>query len=91
MGFMLALGAGFGLAFLREYLDPTFWSRKEVESMLEVPVLVSIPVIQTDRGRRWNRVKLAGAVCILLVMSSTLVYALFILWKKNPTLLQLPI
>jgi len=89
MGFIIALACGFGMAFLREYLDPTFWSRKELESALEVPVLVSIPVILTHRERRRKKLKLAATVCVLLAMSSTLLYALFVLWRKNPTLLPL--
>lgn len=91
MGFMLGLGLGFGLAFLREYLDPTFWSRKEVESVLELPVLVSIPVIQTDRERRRSIFKKVATVCLLLTMSSTLLYVLFVLWKKNPGFLPIPL
>jgi polysaccharide chain length determinant protein (PEP-CTERM system associated) len=91
IGLMLALGSGFGLAFLWEYLDPTFWSRKEIESKLELPVLVSIPIIVTDREKRWKRIKLAVSVCVLLAMSSTLLLALFILIKRNPTLLPIPI
>jgi capsular polysaccharide biosynthesis protein len=89
MGIMLALGSGLGLAFVREYLDPAFWSRKEVESMLNIPVLVSIPIITTERDRRWKKIKLATSICVLLVMSSTLLFALFMLWKKNPTLLPI--
>jgi polysaccharide chain length determinant protein (PEP-CTERM system associated) len=76
MGLMLALGIGFGLAFLREYLDPAFWSRKELESVLELPVLVAIPNIQTDQERRRRWVKRTAKACILLVMSSMLGYAL---------------
>jgi polysaccharide chain length determinant protein (PEP-CTERM system associated) len=91
MGLMMALGCGLGLAFLREYLDPTFWSRKEVESMLELPVLISIPIITTERERRFRKIKLAAGVCVLLVMSSTLLFALFVLLKRNPTLLPLPL
>lgn len=89
MGLMLALGSGLGLAFLREYLDPAFWTQKEVESMLQLPVLVSIPIIQTDGEKRWSMCKKTATVCILVVMSSTLLFALFVLWKKNPTLLPL--
>jgi len=89
IGFMLALGCGFGAAFLREYLDSAFWSKKEVESVLELPVIASIPIIQTDKDRRWKKIKLVTTACILLVMSSTLLYALFILWKKGRGLLPL--
>jgi uncharacterized protein involved in exopolysaccharide biosynthesis len=91
MALVMALGSGFGLALLREYLDPTFWSRKEVESILELPVLVSIPIVTTEREQRWKKIKLAVSVCVLLVMTSTLLFALFILWKKNPGFISLPI
>jgi hypothetical protein len=91
MVMMLALGSGFGLAFLLEYLDPTFWSRKDLEAVLELPVLVSVPVIQTDKERRWNKLKLAATICFLLVMSSTLLYAMYVLWKKVPGLLPIPL
>jgi len=91
MGFMLALGCGLGLAFLREYLDPSFWTRNDVESLLDLPVLVSIAHITTARDRRWNMFKRTATVCVLLIMSSTLLYALFVLWKNNPTLLPIPI
>ena len=88
---MLALGIGFGLAFLREYLDPAFWSRKELESVLELPVLVAIPNIQTDKERHWRMVKRLAKVCILLVMSSGLGYAMYVLWKKSPGFLPIPL
>jgi len=91
MGIMLALGLGVGLAFLREYLDPTFWTINDVETQLELPVLVSIPLVTTDKDRRWNMFKRTATVCVLLIMSSTLLFALFILWRENPTLLPIPI
>jgi polysaccharide chain length determinant protein (PEP-CTERM system associated) len=91
VGFVLALGCGFGSAFLREYLDPTFWSRKDVENVLELPVLVAIPNIQTDQERRWRMVKRAAKVCALLVMSSGLGYAMYLLWKKSPGFIPLPL
>jgi polysaccharide chain length determinant protein (PEP-CTERM system associated) len=91
MGIMLALGCGLGLGLLREYLDPTFWTKQDVETQFELPVLVSIPFITTDKDRRWKRLKLAGTVCVLVVMSSALAYALFVLWRENSEILRLPI
>ena len=89
VGFVLALAAGLGLAFLREYSDPALWSTKELESFLELPLLVSIPVIITEAERRWRMLKMAATVCVLLALSSTLVYAFLVLWKKSPELLPL--
>ncbi|HID30112.1 MAG TPA: hypothetical protein EYP19_08925, partial [Desulfobacterales bacterium] len=85
VGFMMALGCGFGLALFREYLDPTFWSSKELESIVDLPVLVSIPVVNTEKERHWNVAKRAAAAGAVFSMVSVLVYALFVLWKVDPT------
>jgi uncharacterized protein involved in exopolysaccharide biosynthesis len=89
MGFLLAISCGIGLAFVREYLDPTFYSVKELENTLELPVLVSIPVIPADRDSWLNWSRKAASVCTLVVMASILLYALFVLWRENPNLLPL--
>lgn len=87
MGLLLALACGFGLAFVREYFDQTFWERNELESALGLPVLVSVPVIQTGKERSWNMFKKAATVCILVSMASVLCYALLVLWGKGPAFL----
>ena len=45
IGFMLALGLGGGLVVLLEYLDQSFYSVKDLESYLGLPVLASIPLV----------------------------------------------
>ena len=47
MGLFIALGIGFGLVFLLEYLDHSFYNVEDLESYLELPVLVSIPLSGT--------------------------------------------
>jgi polysaccharide chain length determinant protein (PEP-CTERM system associated) len=89
MGLMAALGSGFGLAFLREFLDQAFWSRKEVEGVLGVPLLVTVPFIHTEKDLRRGKIKLAGAVCALCLMGSALLISLTILWKNSPGLIPL--
>lgn len=91
MGLLLALGCGFGLAFLCEYMDPSFYSRKELESVTEIPVLVSIPTIETDGDRRWKKFKTASAVCILVFMCSAIIVAMYLLWQKSPGFLPIPL
>jgi polysaccharide chain length determinant protein (PEP-CTERM system associated) len=83
MGLMLGLACGFGLAFLREYLNQTICDRKELENFLQLPVLVSIPVIPTRKQRSWNMLKKAATACVLACMTSVLFYALLVLWGKN--------
>lgn len=91
MGFMLAVACGLGLAFLREYLDSAFWRSKDLESVAGLPVLVSIPVVNTERELRWKLLKRAGTVGALVSMASVLLYALFFLWKMDPRVFPFPV
>ena len=49
IGFMLSLGIGGSLVFLIEYLDQSFYSVKDIESYLELPVLASIPLVHSSK------------------------------------------
>ena len=84
LGFMMALACGLGLAYVREYLDQTFRSTKELESVVQLPVLISVPVVSTKRERGWNLFKKAWAVGAVVSMALVLFYALFFLWKMDP-------
>lgn len=46
MGFFLAVFGGLGLAFFMEYIDSTFRRPEEVENLLELPVLGSVPKLE---------------------------------------------
>ena len=48
IAFALGLGLGGGLAYLREMLDPNFYHPEEVESLLEVEVIVSLPMADAE-------------------------------------------
>jgi polysaccharide chain length determinant protein (PEP-CTERM system associated) len=52
IGLMLSLGLGGGLVFLIEYLDQSFYSVKDIESYLELPVLASIPLASTQNHEK---------------------------------------
>lgn len=56
-GLLLAVAVAAGAAALREQMDTSFHSAEEVLGFTRVPVLVSIPRIQTqaDQRRRWRR------------------------------------
>ncbi len=90
VGFIVALALGLGLAYGREYLDSTFWSIEHFESVVKLPVLVSVPVVYTKRERSWNLIKRAGALGALASMTSVLLYALFVLWKMDQTAVPIP-
>ncbi len=49
IAFMLALGAGIGLAFLLDYLDDTLKSVEDVDRYIHVPALALIPSNRNDR------------------------------------------
>jgi len=89
-GFMAALASGLGLGFVKEYFDPTFHTRKDLEHDLHLPVIVSIPVIMTPKRHRLELYKKMGTVTVLALLSLTLLYALLVLLRKNPMLLPFP-
>ena len=91
LGFLMAIACGFGLAFSREYLDPTFFSSNQLESIVKLPILVSIPIVNTKKEYQWNILKRAGAATALVSMVSVLFYALFILWKTVPATFRFPL
>lgn len=64
VAFMLALMFGVGLAFLLDYLDDTLKTEEDIEMILGVPVLSSIPRYKesdiTDRGNKVPLTPTAG-------------------------------
>lgn len=58
IAFILALGAGVGLAFLLDYLDDTLKSVDDVDRYIHVPALALIP---SNRGERRLKGRAAGA------------------------------
>jgi polysaccharide chain length determinant protein (PEP-CTERM system associated) len=87
IGLILALNSGLALAFLNEHLDPSFYDKKQLESELQLPVLVGIPIITTPEDHRLKIYKKISTVGAMFFMASVLLYALFVVWKNNqPTL-----
>jgi len=82
-GLVLALACSFGIIVLREQMDQAFWDKKELESFLQLPVLVSIPAIHTGKDRSRGMFKRGFAVSMLVCLASALFYALLVLWTKN--------
>ncbi|WP_141501950.1 YveK family protein [Paenibacillus luteus] len=62
--FMLALMVGVGISFLLDYLDDTVKTEEDIEALLEVPVLTSIPKFEErdsmERSSNAPLTKLAG-------------------------------
>ncbi len=51
LGFVFGLAGGIGLALLREFLDDTMKSERDVEGRLHLPVLASISIGEFDQCR----------------------------------------
>ncbi len=91
LAFCLALATGLGGALLKEYLDPSFFRAKDLEDGLLIPVLVSIPLITTQRDHRGIIVKKVLSATAMVSMASILLYALYFLWKMDPMLHTSPL
>ncbi|MBW1855596.1 MAG: hypothetical protein JRJ00_13110, partial [Deltaproteobacteria bacterium] len=52
MGFALSLALGGGLIFVAEFFDGSFYTVKDLESSLQLPVLASIPMVSTRKREK---------------------------------------
>jgi len=89
MGAMAGLGVGLGLIALLEYRDNGLRSEEDVLSVLRLPVLAAIPVIETAadrrRARRRRVLGFVGTAVTLVVVASAAAFA----WALG--LIQLPV
>ncbi len=89
IGLVLGVGAGIGLAALREYADDAVCSPEKLEQLTAIPVFSTIPDILTTndlRRRKYKRYAVAGA-CLTLVAVSMTAFHFFlmnldVLWAK---------
>ena len=89
IGFVLALGAGVGIAAVRESLDNSVKTVSELQRAVDVPVFSAIPLIETDKERRIRYIKvLVWFLVIVAVIGAGLLFVnhyvmpLDILWIK---------
>lgn len=57
MGFLVGLMVSVGIAFLREYLDNTVKKSEELEEILGVPVIGTIPNFEVLKRAKWKKLK----------------------------------
>jgi polysaccharide chain length determinant protein (PEP-CTERM system associated) len=57
LSLMIGLGLGGGLAYLLEMMDTSYRTPEEVEEELQIPVLVSMPMLYTDKEQRDKKMK----------------------------------
>jgi polysaccharide chain length determinant protein (PEP-CTERM system associated) len=83
VGALVGLGLGVVLVLLGEYFDQKIRSRKEVEGMLGLPVLVEIPEILNHRELTVKRMKRALAFSFSMALFAVAVVALIQIFSKN--------
>jgi uncharacterized protein involved in exopolysaccharide biosynthesis len=89
MGLFLAFGVGAGLAFVQENLDHSIKSAYELDEFSHIPVLSSIPVIESDEEikRRHKRIITGiligiGGIITSIVFIHFFIMPLDIVWIK---------
>jgi polysaccharide biosynthesis transport protein len=88
-GFVLSLGLGAGVAFLKDKLDPSIRGFDDVTLLLTVAPLASIPTIVTVAERRRQRVRFRASVAAAFAVAAItvclvhfLVRPLDVLWAS---------
>jgi uncharacterized protein involved in exopolysaccharide biosynthesis len=75
LGFVLALGAGIGLAALVDSLDTTIRGVRDLSELLEMPPIVTIPYMTTARELGIRRVKAGSALTAAVLLT------FFVVWS----------
>jgi len=89
VGFVLALGAGIGLAAVREAVDRSVKTADELNSMTGVPVFSVISLVETHEERRARLIRrillmatAVGIIIVVLILVNQFVMPLDIIWAK---------
>ena len=89
LGFVLALGAGVGLAAVREAVDRSVKTADELNSITGVPVFSVVSLMETDEERRARLIRrillvatAIGVIVVALILVNQFVMPLDILWEK---------
>ena len=76
LGLVLAIGGAIGFAAARESMDTSVRSRRDLESLLNVPPLAVVPWIETEADRiaavRRQRFTLAGGITAIVLMMTAI-------------------
>ena len=77
LGFILGSAAGFGLVFFSEYMDHSFTKVEEVEALLGIPVLGTIPWMRIPHRLKPKEKLIGLKVFTILVLLSIFFYLTF--------------
>jgi len=77
LGFVLALGAGIGLAALVDSLDTTIRSVRDLSELLEAPPIVTIPYMVSAKELSTRRAQKGSALAAAVLATVLLVWSMF--------------
>ena len=83
MAFILAIGAGAGLALGLEYISRVFYDPDDVTRAVELPVVACLPFIMTPEEMRRKRIKGFALGALAVLCYTGIGGLLLILWKKG--------
>jgi uncharacterized protein involved in exopolysaccharide biosynthesis len=96
IGFVLGLGAGGGLAIVRETMDNSVKTADELTKVMGAPVLSVLSLVETDEEKRVRRIKRTFWIfaCLVLVVGALILVHRFVmpldpLWLKIQSKLML--
>ena len=81
IGFVLALGAGIACLAFMEYIDHSIKSPEEVQELINIPLYISIPYIETEEEKRRQKKKqLLFILCIgLIIILALILFHFFVM------------
>ncbi len=80
---VVGVGLAAGLIFVFDFLDPSFRVGAEIEKSLGVPIICTIPYVETGYEIKKRRVISVLAYLVLAAATSGLCFALFYFWKEG--------
>jgi succinoglycan biosynthesis transport protein ExoP len=90
IGFILATGSGVGFGSVTEYLDHSVRTADDLAKITGVPVLSTIPIIVTDRGRLRER-RIRRRIAVISAISLVVIIVVFHFFVMNLDLLWVEI
>jgi polysaccharide chain length determinant protein (PEP-CTERM system associated) len=79
----LGLGIGFGGSYILESQDTSFKVATDIESFLNLPVICSIPLIQSAADKKKDRMKTITWATVLIVSTLAIVAEIIYLWQQG--------
>lgn len=81
IGFILAIGAGIGIASLKEFSDRAIYSENALSLITGKPVLAVVPLIETEADLKRKKRKLIIFVLSILIGTGLIVLAVHLFYK----------